>query len=127
MHTIWVREHNRIARKLSNLNPTWSDESIFQEARRIVIAEMQHITYQEFLPSLLGMFNCLITDLIDQRRKLKFAYTLADANTITKYNLAPLTADFFTGYSAVTTGPVSNEFSTAAFRMGHSLVQGSVM
>ncbi len=54
MHTIWVREHNRVAKVLSGLNPTWSDESIFQEARRIVIAEIQHITYNEFIPALLS-------------------------------------------------------------------------
>jgi peroxidase len=54
MHTIWAREHNRIARSLSALKPTWNDETIFQEARRIVIAELQHITYNEFIPALLS-------------------------------------------------------------------------
>ena len=57
IHTVWVREHNRIAKYLMNLNPEWSGETIFQEARRIVIAELQHITYNEFLPALLGYTN----------------------------------------------------------------------
>ena len=56
MHTLWAREHNRIANSLSALNPTWNDETIFQEARRIVVAEVQHITYNEFIPNLISGF-----------------------------------------------------------------------
>lgn len=117
-----MREHNRVARKLSALNPTWSDESIFQEARRIVIAELQHITYNEFLPNLLSSYIKSTTYYMNNRRTISLG-----ASTITKNGLAPLATGYFTNYSTVSTGPVSNEFSTTAFRMGHSLVQGSVL
>ncbi len=30
LHTLWVRQHNRIARDLTELNPHWNDEQTFQ-------------------------------------------------------------------------------------------------
>ncbi|MCC9599407.1 dockerin type I domain-containing protein [Stieleria sp. JC731] len=54
MHTLWVREHNRIADQISADNPDLSDEQIYQRARRMVIAELQAITFNEYLPALLG-------------------------------------------------------------------------
>ncbi|XP_060054488.1 probable oxidoreductase PXDNL isoform X2 [Erinaceus europaeus] len=54
MHTLWLREHNRIASQLSSLNPHWDGDTVYHEARKIVGAEIQHITYSHWLPKILG-------------------------------------------------------------------------
>eukprot|EP01091_Cochliopodium_minus_P012305 TRINITY_DN36_c0_g1_i2.p1 TRINITY_DN36_c0_g1~~TRINITY_DN36_c0_g1_i2.p1 ORF type:complete len:463 (-),score=164.35 TRINITY_DN36_c0_g1_i2:92-1480(-) len=51
LHTLMIREHNRRARLLSS---KLTDEERYQEARKMVIAHIQAITYKEFLPAVLG-------------------------------------------------------------------------
>ena len=51
MHTLFVREHNYWA---SLFGLFLDDETTYQMARMIVSAEIQAITYREFLPALLG-------------------------------------------------------------------------
>lgn len=48
-HTLFAREHNRI---VSLLPGSLSQEEKFQIARRVVIAEQQFVTYNEFLPAI---------------------------------------------------------------------------
>lgn len=50
---LFLREHNRIARSAAVAHPSWSDEQVFQYARKINIAQYQAVVMYEFLPSLL--------------------------------------------------------------------------
>ncbi|CAG5107265.1 Oidioi.mRNA.OKI2018_I69.chr1.g3234.t1.cds [Oikopleura dioica] len=54
MHTIFLREHNRIAWRLHEINPHWSGEEKYLESRKIIGAIMQKVTYSEWLPKILG-------------------------------------------------------------------------
>ena len=93
MHTIWLREHNRCARELGRINPQWGDERLFQECRRIVGALIQKITYEDYLPKVLGpkAFDIFIGP--------------------------------YPGYDPEVDPGVPNSFATAAYRYGHSLIR----
>lgn len=54
LHTLFVREHNRLALKMGKLFSCWKDEQLFQYVRRIIISQVQLITYRDFLPCILG-------------------------------------------------------------------------
>lgn len=56
MHSLFYRLHNRCAKELHKINPSWNDEKLFNEARRITIAIYQSMTYNEWLPYYLGRF-----------------------------------------------------------------------
>jgi hypothetical protein len=92
VHTLFMREHNRIADMIHNAHPSMTDEQVYQAARAIVIAEVQSITFNEFLPALLG------TGVIPAYR----------------------------GYNSNVNPGIATEFSTAAFRLGHSLLAPDV-
>jgi peroxidase len=98
VQTIWLREHNRIARSLARINRNWNDEKIFHEARRIVIAEYQHITFNEFLPLVIG------------ERITK------------KYDLFSLKKGYLDNYNDSVYPSILNEFATSAFRL-HNLIR----
>ncbi|MAE64483.1 MAG: peroxiredoxin [Phycisphaeraceae bacterium] len=91
MHTVFMREHNRIATEAALANPGWDDGQLYEWARKIVGAEMQAITYGQFLPAF-GV------------------------------EIAP-----YDGYQSQVDGTILNEFSTAAYRVGHSMVTPMLM
>jgi hypothetical protein len=92
MQTLFLRNHNRIAAKLQLSHPGWSDEQLYQEARKLNIAQYQAIVYTEWLPAVLG------------------------PNAIRPYS----------GYKANVNASIANEFSTIAFRFGHSLLDNQI-
>lgn len=91
MHTLMAREHNYWADRLADENPDWTDDQLFDAARSIVEYELQQITYNEWLPHLVG-------DAVGEGA----------------------------GFEADVDGQVSVEFSTAAFRFGHTMVSSDI-
>lgn len=55
MHTLWIREHNRIAMKLKKINPHWNGDELYNNARKIVGASLQNIVYEEYLPNIVRL------------------------------------------------------------------------
>uniref|UniRef100_A0A182QHL0 Peroxidase n=1 Tax=Anopheles farauti TaxID=69004 RepID=A0A182QHL0_9DIPT len=102
LHLAFLLEHNRLARELEALNPSWDDGRLFQEARRINIAQYQAIVYYEWLPIYLGAAN------------MRAARVLPDLKQ----------ADYATDYDSGVDPTVSNAFATAAFRFFHNLIAG---
>ncbi|XP_058523361.1 thyroid peroxidase [Ochotona princeps] len=92
VHTLWLREHNRLAVKLKALNAHWSADTAYQEARKVVGALHQIITLRDYVPQILG--------------------PQAFQQYVGRY----------TGYDPTVNPTVSNVFSTAAFRFGHATV-----
>lgn len=53
-HTIFVREHNRMAKVIASKDPLLTDTEIYTAARNYVTALVQKITMEDFLPILIG-------------------------------------------------------------------------
>lgn len=54
-HTLFVWEHNRIAKKIQQRKPHWSNDKVFEKARKKNVWQYQRIIYEEWLPLLLGL------------------------------------------------------------------------
>jgi len=90
-HTLFVREHNHICDNLAIQFPDMTDEELYLEARRWVVAYIQKIAYYEWLPSM------------------------------------GIKLPEYKGYREEVNPQVSNVFSAAAFRMGHTLINSNVI
>ena len=93
LHTLFVREHNRLADAIAAEHPDMHGHEIFELARKIVGAQMQVITYHEFLPVLLG----------------------------------PGALGRYQGYDPDLDPTIGNEFSTAAYRFGHTMLSPALL
>ncbi|KAG1693769.1 Chorion peroxidase [Nymphon striatum] len=102
IHTVFMREHNRIAKGMKDSKQEWDDEKIFQETRKIVIAFMQTMVMKEYLPATLGK------------------------SILKKYDLElPENLDLNL-YDPDIKVEVSNAFSTAAFRFAHTMINNEI-
>ncbi len=54
LQVLFVREHNYQVDRLQEEHPNWSGDRLYETAKAITTAEMVNITYNEFLPHLLG-------------------------------------------------------------------------
>lgn len=97
LHTAFHRRHNQHADNLAKVNPHWSDEKLYQEARHLMIAEVTAIIYGQYLPAVFG------------KRLMKHFRLELKQHGFTKYDpkLNPATIQ---------------EFIVAAGRFGHSQI-----
>lgn len=89
-HTIFAREHNRLCDELALEHPDWTDEELYQYARKINSGFIQSIVFNEFLPSM--------------------GIHLPD----------------YQGYNPEVNPQLSNLFTAAAYRLGHTLLNGNL-
>ncbi|XP_015242750.1 PREDICTED: eosinophil peroxidase-like [Cyprinodon variegatus] len=93
LHTLFMREHNRLARQLKRLNPHWDSETLYQEARKITGAYTQMFVFRDYLPHIVGP---------DAMR-----------NQLGRYP----------GYNPNVDPSIANVFATAAYRFAHLAIQ----
>ncbi|XP_078139176.1 eosinophil peroxidase [Centroberyx gerrardi] len=96
LHTLFLREHNRLVKELHLLNPHWSPDTLYQEARKIMGAVHQILTWEHYLPRVLG--------------------ESANSHLMPPYE----------GYNPEVDPSIANVFAAAAFRFAHVTVQPTV-
>lgn len=102
VHIMFLRRHNQIAEALQQATGILDDKVLFQETKRIVVAELNHITYNEYLPEIMAPEFIKYFGL---KSKSKGHHTVYDPNVDPR---------------------AINSFAAAAYRFGHSFVQSVV-
>lgn len=91
LHTIFVREHNRICDELKRVFFFLGDKYLYELAKLINIAQFQKIVFEEYYPAMVGK------------------------------RLPP-----YTGFKYYKNVAIIDVFSTAAFRVGHTMVGNKI-
>lgn len=94
---LFVRAHNKIAEGLKTVNTRWSDEYLFQEARRILVGVYQNIVFSEYLDIAIGK------------------------ETMAEFGLNTLETGYAWKYDDYLYPNNYNEFIAAGFRLHHTL------
>lgn len=101
IHTIWARNHNYWVDRLKDAtNNTWTEDEYFEAARTMNIAEYQRVVFTEFAVAMAGGLDDPIDDLTGDHG--------------------------FEGYDPTVDASISLEFSQAAYRFGHSMLNEDV-
>ncbi len=92
LKTLFILEHNFWAGHLSIRHPTWDDEHVFQMTRKIVCGIIQSITFNEYIPTLLGTKlekNCFDNELATSPKNAQISNEFATGIFSFHYSLAP--------------------------------------
>lgn len=93
IHTLFMREHNRVARELKRLNRNWDGETIYQETRKIMGAYTEVFVFRDYLRHIVG--------------------DAAMRRYLGRYQ----------GYNPDVDPSIANVFATAAYRFAHLAIQ----
>ncbi len=105
LHVAWMRFHNAMAEIVHAKRPALDRRGLFRETRRLIILHYQYLIVYDYLKKLVG--------------EARFP--------LLKDMLTNLTEDRFVLFEATKMPRLMPEFTSAAFRIGHSQVRSKYM
>lgn len=120
LHTLFLREHNRLVKELHLLNPHWSPDTLYEEARKIMGAIHQ-------VSSTVSAFTCTceINDSTPDLLHLSFQILTWERylpRVLGESAMSRLMPPY-EGYDPEVDPSIANAFAAAAFRFAHVTVQ----